>query len=218
MDEQPWCAMFVSYCFYNAGLPLNITTSKGFAFCPFGVDWFKDKGLWYRVPQVGDVVFYDWESDRVSDHVGMVEQVNADGSIVAIEGNTSVGNNSNGGQVMRRPRQNNIAGYGRPHYDSSPGSRLLLPHPPHPLWPGRYIALSSPNMEGSDVLLWQRQMVQRGWTLGSGGTTGKGDDSIFSESDHKVLIKFQEEKGLEVDGKIGPQSWNAAWESPITPD
>jgi len=49
-------------------------------------------------PQVGDIVFYDWGGDGVSDHVGIVEKVNSDGSIVAIEGNTSDGfGDSNGG-------------------------------------------------------------------------------------------------------------------------
>ena len=37
-DRQPWCAMFVSYCLHGAGLPLTITTKKGFAYCPYGVD------------------------------------------------------------------------------------------------------------------------------------------------------------------------------------
>lgn len=209
VNHQPWCAMFVSYCFYTAGLPLPITTPKGFAYCPFGIKGFKDKGQWHTTaPKVGDVVFYDWQGDGVSDHVGIVEKVNANGSVVAIEGNTSVGNDSNGGQVMRRTRSSNIVGYGRPPYtDSNGGSSKGAAHP---LWPGRYIALTSPFMQGNDVLLWQRQMIHRGWLLTA--------DSIFDESDHDVLIKFQQEKGLEVDGKIGPMSWNAAWESPITSD
>jgi hypothetical protein len=42
----PWCAMFVSWCFYMAGLPLRITTSKGFAYTPYGVSWFKNNGAW----------------------------------------------------------------------------------------------------------------------------------------------------------------------------
>jgi peptidoglycan hydrolase-like protein with peptidoglycan-binding domain len=65
-------------------------------------------------------------------------------------------------------------------------------------------------MEGQDVSLWQRQMIRRGWNLDA--------DNVFSERDHEVLIKFQQQKGLEVDGKIGPISWRMAWESPITPD
>jgi surface antigen len=185
---------------------LNITTPKGFAYCPYGVTWFKNKGWWYTTPKVGDVVFYDWQGDGVSDHVGIVEKVNPNGSIVAIEGNTSVGNNSNGGQVMRRERSGSIKGYGRPPY----GDSQTPPPPVAPPWPGRYIALTSPNMQGSDVLLWQKQMIHRGWNLDA--------DNVFSERDHEVLIKFQQQKELEVDGKIGPNSWNTAWTSPITPD
>lgn len=211
VDPAPWCAMFVSYCFYNAGLPLLITTPKGFCYCPYGVAWFKNKGWWHTSPKVGDVVFYNWSGDGVADHVGIVEKVNPNGSIVAIEGNTSLGNDSNGGQVMRRTRSSNILGYGRPPYAAG-GSG---PFPPHPVWPGRYIVLTSPNMEGSDVLLWQRQMIYRGWTLGSNGSTGKGDDGVFGERSYEALIKFQEQKGLEVDGVLGPATWNAVWELPV---
>jgi hypothetical protein len=206
MDYQPWCAMFVSYCFYTAGLPLPATTPKGFAYCPFGVTWFQNKGWWHTSPKVGDVVFYDLKAhDGVSDHVGIVEKVNANGSIVAIEGNTSSTNDTNGGCVERKTRSSGIKGYGRP-----PFSGTTPPPPDHPVWEGRYIALTSPNMKGEDVLLWQQQMINRGWNLEA--------DSVFSERDHEVLIKFQQQKGLEVDGKIGPISWNAAWELPITPD
>jgi peptidoglycan hydrolase-like protein with peptidoglycan-binding domain len=217
MDNAPWCAMFVSYCFYNAGLPLPITTRKGFAYCPYGVKWFRDNGRLSSTPAVGDVVFYDWRSDGVSDHVGMVEKVNADGSIVAIEGNTSVGNDSNGGQVMRRTRQRGvIVGFGKPSYTSDGGGNGSVDT--HPTWPGRYITLASPYMEGNDVLTWQRQMINRGWDLGTGGFTGKGDDGEFGERSHEVLTQFQTKKGLEVDGVLGPQSWDAAWLLPITPD
>jgi surface antigen len=221
MDYEPWCAMFVSYCFYNTGLPLKITTNKGFAYCPYGVEWFKNKGWWHTNPEVGDVVFYDWKDKNgirngVSNHVGIVEKVNADGSITAIEGNTSIGDDSNGGQVMRRIRSGrDILGYGRPNYASA---GVVQPPIIHPLWSKRYITLTSPNTEGSDVLLWQRQMINRGWTISSGGATGKGDDGVFSRDDYNTLLKFQEQKGLEMDGKIGPISWDAAWELPITND
>ena len=219
MDGQPWCAMFVSYCFYNTGLPLSATTPKGFAYCPYGVKWFKNKGWWHTTPRVGDVVFYDWGGDGVSNHVGIVERTNLDGSIVAIEGNTSVGSNSNGGQVMRRTRKAGIMGCGRPNYGTpspiTPSGEVPAIAPP---WPGRYISLTSPNVEGEDVLLWQRQMIHRGWTLGSNGSTGKGDDGVFGERSYKALVKFQKQKGLEADGIIGPISWNAAWTFPITTD
>jgi peptidoglycan hydrolase-like protein with peptidoglycan-binding domain len=212
MDYQPWCAMFVSYCFYNAGLPLPITTPLGFAYCPYGVKWFKNKGKLSQAPEVGDVVFYDWQNDGVSDHVGIVETVNADGSIVAIEGNTSVGNDSNGGQVMRRTRQKStIVGFGKPGYKTTAGTGGFHTHP---VWPGRYIILTTPNTKGNDVLTWQRQMINKGWDLGPFGGTGKGDDGEFGESSHEALIKFQQKNSLEADGVIGPISWDAAWVLP----
>ena len=209
MDYQPWCAMFVSYCFYNAGLAIPITTSKGFAYCPYGVKWFKDKGKLFNTPELGDIVFYDWKNDGISDHVGIVEKINTDGSIIAIEGNTSIGNNSNGGQVMRRTRPRSvIVGFGRPPYDDINDDGEIHTHP---VWPGRYVTITTPYTEGNDIITWQRQMIKRGWDLGPFGATGKGDDGIFGERSHGVLIQFQTNKGLEVDGVLGPISWDAAW-------
>jgi hypothetical protein len=48
---------------------------------------------------------YDWQNDGEYDHVGIVEtSPDASGNFVAIEGNTSMSDNSNGGEVMRRER------------------------------------------------------------------------------------------------------------------
>ncbi|MEL6578452.1 MAG: CHAP domain-containing protein [Cyanobacteria bacterium J06621_12] len=214
MDFQPWCAMFVSYCFYNAGMPLPATKPLGFAYCPYGVKWFKDNGKWSNTPQVGDVVFFDWQNNGVADHVGIVETVNGDGSIIAIEGNTSVGNDSNGGQVMRRTRQRSlIDGFGKPSYGKEAEDSLLFTHP---VWPGRYITLTSPHTQGNDVLTWQRQMIKRGENLGPFGSTKKGDDGVFGKRSHEILIEFQQANGLKSDGIIGPISWDKAWTIPIT--
>ena len=48
MDGQPWCAMFVSWCFANAGMPLTIETDHGFAYCPSGRNWFAQRGALAR--------------------------------------------------------------------------------------------------------------------------------------------------------------------------
>lgn len=122
MDAQPWCAMFVSWCFYKAGIPLPITRPNGFAYCPYGVQWFKKQGRFYKTPQVGDVVFFDFTRgcDGIADHVGIVEKVNSDGTVTTIEGNTSAtttGSQSNGGCVARRIRSISvIQGFGRPNW------------------------------------------------------------------------------------------------------
>lgn len=120
-DGQPWCAQFVSWVLHNSGVSLPISSAKGFSYCPYGVEWFKQQGLWHTSePQPGDMVFFDWyPGTRKSGawHVGFVEKVNADGTITTIEGNTSLTNQDNGGKVMRRVRsQRLVLGYGRPEY------------------------------------------------------------------------------------------------------
>jgi hypothetical protein len=57
-------------------------------------------------PLPGDLVCYDWEGNGVADHVGLFEAWTdkSAGKFTAIEGNTAVGNDSNGGKVMRRDR------------------------------------------------------------------------------------------------------------------
>ncbi|MFB4274597.1 CHAP domain-containing protein [Nonomuraea sp. MTCD27] len=54
------------------------------------------------------LVFYDWSGGKSRsgiDHVGIVEKVNANGTIVTIEGN-------HGNKVARVPRSSSIVGYG----------------------------------------------------------------------------------------------------------
>jgi hypothetical protein len=55
-------------------------------------------------PQPGDLVCFDWEGNGVADHIGLYEKDLPGSEFQTIEGNTSVGNNSNGGEVMRRKR------------------------------------------------------------------------------------------------------------------
>jgi hypothetical protein len=111
----PWCGMFVSWVFSHAGLPLPATTAKGFAYTPSGAAWFQRQGRWTRTPWPGYVVFFNWPGDSINriSHVGIVESVRVDGSVITIEGNTGT---AYGGSVMRHVRRNGIVGYGVPNY------------------------------------------------------------------------------------------------------
>ena len=90
--------------------------------CGTMADWFKKQGRYYSytsTPKPGDIVFFDWNGKHTTrHHVGIVKKVyNGGESILTIEGNTAVGNESNGGQVMERTRyRSQIVGYGRPAY------------------------------------------------------------------------------------------------------
>ena len=117
LDGQPWCMMFVQWCFRQAGgqdlLPA-LTAS-----CGALMRAAKAKGCWVTGGyQPGDVVIYDFPGNNVkTDHCGIVEQLSG-GGIMAIEGNTGSGNDADGGQVQRRVRSNKvILGGFRPDYD-----------------------------------------------------------------------------------------------------
>lgn len=111
MDGLAWCGMFVSWVYFHAGFPLpNIGFKKGFAGCQTAVKYFKDNNKITVNPTAGDIVFFDFNSDGRYDHTGIFMK-DFDGTwFETIEGNTSLKNQSNGGQVMIRQRKygNNI--------------------------------------------------------------------------------------------------------------
>jgi hypothetical protein len=65
-------------------------------------------------------------------------------------------------------------------------------------------------VDNTNVATWQRQMVARGWS-GIGGVDGK-----YGPNSQSVCRQFQQEKGLGVDGLVGPQTWTASWTAPVT--
>ncbi|MDH6111910.1 hypothetical protein P3T36_006907 [Kitasatospora sp. MAP12-15] len=82
------------------------------------------------------------------------------------------------------------------------------PAPPHPAWPGEYLSVRSPMLHDNNVQTWQRQMAARGWSIAVDGWYGPASAAICRQ--------FQQEKGLGVDGIVGPVTWNAAWTAPVT--
>jgi hypothetical protein len=107
LPNLPWCGMFVSWCYAQSGFQLErIGFLKGFAGCQTAVAHFKKTKQITKSPQPGDIVFFDWNGDGRYDHTGIfVRWINTT-NFESIEGNTSLTNQSNGGQVMIRTRQN----------------------------------------------------------------------------------------------------------------
>jgi cell wall-associated NlpC family hydrolase len=108
----PWCAMFVTKCGVEAGLQAFERGSR-WAYCPYmvsdalnGRNGLRARGK-SEAPQPGDIVLFDWGGDGTADHVGIFEK-GTRSSFSCIEGNTAVGNDSNGGQVMRRQRSSSV--------------------------------------------------------------------------------------------------------------
>ena len=87
--REEWCACFVSWCADQCGLIDNGTVPK-FASCPAGVEWFRSNGKWKDntySPAAGTIIFFDWNRDGVSDHVGIVEKCE-NGRVYTVEGNS----------------------------------------------------------------------------------------------------------------------------------
>lgn len=124
MNGEPWCDMFVSWVAAQAGQ----TDIGKYAYCPYHVTHFKNKGLWLgrtTDTRPGDIVFFAGK-DGVACHIGIVEAKIDNATVQTIEGNTSVTSNDNGGAVMRRTRSYGtvgstwyILGFARPVYEES---------------------------------------------------------------------------------------------------
>ena len=88
-SREEWCACFVSWCADQAGLIQKEVVPK-FSVCTDGVALFQAKRKWQgggSVPTPGSLIFFDWNQDGASDHVGIVES--CDGTTVhTIEGNS----------------------------------------------------------------------------------------------------------------------------------
>lgn len=122
MNGSAWCAMFVSYCAYQAGIIGDLVPQ--YAWCPSGMTWYKERNRYFKrnsgyIPKRGDIIFfYNNELGRVA-HTGIVIDGD-DKYVTTIEGNTSLdrvqrctynrshstidGYGSNGGETIEPPK------------------------------------------------------------------------------------------------------------------
>ena len=108
-----WCACFVSWCADQCGY-IDSGLIPKFVGCIDGANWFKSNNRWndrnYE-PKAGDIIFFDWEGDGTTDHVGIVEKCE-NGTVYTVEGNS--------GDACRQRQytvgSRNIYGYGIPAY------------------------------------------------------------------------------------------------------
>lgn len=106
-----WCACFVSWVCNEAGL-IDMGVVPKFSNCQQGIKWFKEHNQWEskgkNAPQSGYIIFFDFNLDGISDHVGIVDKVEGN-TIHTIEGNSI-------GDVCRQQTYNlkssYIIGYG----------------------------------------------------------------------------------------------------------
>ncbi len=115
--NQPWCGAFVNWCAKQVGLKIPDCT-----YTPAGAKAFADAKRWQLVadatPLPGDLAFFDFPADGIDriSHIGIVEEVKANGTVIVVEGNTSPdvkGDQRNGGQVCRKIRAYKVKNRGK---------------------------------------------------------------------------------------------------------
>ena len=113
--EFPWCVVFLWWCFRQAGAAELFYGGSKTASCRQLLSYHKRQAVTDYQP--GDIIFYNFHGKTTAEHVGICESAGGS-SIVTIEGNTGVGNDANGGAVMRRTRPlGQIVGAYRPKYE-----------------------------------------------------------------------------------------------------
>jgi hypothetical protein len=114
-DGEPWCAMFLSYCFkVGAGIVLcggfdgAGVAANGCAYVPTLEAWLRQTEQWvaHGRPAPGDIAIFDWDGGP-PDHAGIVERRLENDRFVSIEGNS-------GNAVVRREHDlAHAVGFGR---------------------------------------------------------------------------------------------------------
>jgi len=118
--NDAWCATFVSAVGIAVGLSAIILRECG---CGAMIDLYKAAGRWQEndayVPDMGDVVFYDWQDTGKGDNIGYPDHV---GMVCSVSGNTIkvIEGNKNDAVEYRDLQVNGryIRGYGLPDYAS----------------------------------------------------------------------------------------------------
>lgn len=238
IPNAAWCDSFQHMTAYQLGFrfPGSQCGDKGDASVGFTIAWHKARGLWSKSPKVGSFVTYDWRGrGNWNDfHIELVIDIKPNQNLV-------IGGNVNDTVVEQwRSSSAFVTGYCHLPYDNVIPTPVHVPNPPAPAPPatnptvqgklsglyrpfrGRNLTLTSPFMRGGpafdqDVWRWQAAMVTRGWSLGNGpGFLLPGCDNVFGPISSDVAKKFQREKGLVVDGIVGPTTWHTTFFAPVT--
>ncbi len=125
INPGAWCAMFVSWCANQAGIPGSIVYKH--ASCDLGMQWFQNNGKWqwsravngntYQ-PKRGDIIYFRTNVNQVTDstHVGIIYNANSS-TIYTIEGNASNKCQTKSYSIS----STYILGYGTPAYSDNSG-------------------------------------------------------------------------------------------------
>lgn len=207
LASYPWCAIYVSAVYWKAVGESRFAEMA----CDAMIAKFKNLGLYSVSGQanVGDVIFYDWDRNGTSDHVGIITEV-TNNSYKVIEGNKS-------DAVEYRTISASypfIKGYGfatrldDKAVDSATESSTV----------GQQMS-STVGQQMADKIIAQRwwptlKLYSKGeWVkvlqtlLNAKNSAGLKVDGEFGVFTYSAVNKYQTAHGLERDGIVGPLTW-----------
>lgn len=200
MIAQPWCGAFVHAALDHAGVK---GLSSRMRYCPYIIEDAKagKNGLLKVVPwedrTPGDLLVYQWDTGPV-DHVGLYfSDARGPVTVNTVEGNTAVGNDSNGGEVMRRVRDRKfVAAVVRPAYPATPADPCE--------WPGITLQKGSKGALVKHIQGWVNTLQKAGFSYNHLDVDGDFGDA----TEHAIRV-YQDRHDLTVDGVVGPKTWAA---------
>ena len=193
-----WCATFVSAVAVKLGYTDIMPTECG---CEEMIKLYQKIGCWdendARVPNPGELIFYDWQDDGKGDNKGYTNHV---GIVVKVVGNniTVIEGNRNYSSVDYRTIAVNgkyIRGYAVPKYDKETAE------PVKESTVSIELNVLRKGSKGEQVKALQRNLQSMGYDLGP-------VDGDFGSKTDAAVRAYQKNKSLVVDGIVGQQTWN----------
>ena len=189
MNGTPWCAIFVWWCFKKANASELYFGGKKTAYVPTLADYYiAHKRIVKKTHgKLGDIVFFDFDHNGNSDHVGFIWKYLGNGWYKTLEGNTGIGNNANGGKVMFRKRHiSQISRIARPKYRKVKAK------------PKKAVKKAYPTLRKGSKSKYVKAVQKK---------LGVKVDGIFGTATEKAVKKFQKKHGLTADGVVGKKTW-----------
>lgn len=197
--SDPWCCAFVVAIFVACDAGDII---PGYAACDQMISIFKTWNRWKgKNAEVhkGDIIFYDWNGDGSSDHVGIVAK-NAFGELAVLEGNKS----DSVGYRNISISSPQIIGYGVPNYDGSDGNSSVDSTVPaiSPI-DKEYIRTLPLLQKGSKSVYVKILQV----LLNYYDSSGLEVDGDFGKLTEQAVKSYQLKNRLDIDGIVGRNTW-----------
>ena len=189
-----WCAAFVSVVGKETGVDIPWSAS-----CTSQRTVWKQRGRWHtdKNIQIGDVVYYDWDKSGDCDHVGIVTNIDSNGTLQVTEGNFGDYASSVTRVTNRyiKPTYPYLCGYGRPVFDADDVQ------PPAPEDVTIYAQIKV-GVVGEITRVAQAMLLLNGCNPGE-------LDGDFGNNTRNAVIEYQRKMYLDVDGIIGPKTWGS---------